>query len=301
MNQDLLDEILRCNSLPTLPGIAMQVLELVRRPDLDIREIASLIRNDPALSSKLLKTVNSSFYGLSRRVSTITQALVILGLQSVKTLALGFTLVGGLSKASPEGFDHMGYWRRSIYSAIAARTLAEALSVVHTEEAFIAALLQDIGTLAMYTALGERYASLVAGSAQHLGLLDLEDQKLGLNHAKVGRVLAEEWSLPPLLTVPIGCHHEPDQAEESLRAMSRIVHLSGLFAEVFMPDEPAKALLAARRAGKSFSTWSRKRLTRCSNRSAGPSRRWPTCLRSTSASGWISSASWRRPTRPCWT
>src|SRR4051812_31671585 len=123
MNEQLLQKIKQCTSLPSLPTIAVQVLDLAQRPDADIAEIARIISKDAALSGKILRTVNSSFYGRSQAVSTISSALVILGLQSVKTLVLGFSLVSTLSKTKSKGFKHLVYWKRSIYAATAARTL----------------------------------------------------------------------------------------------------------------------------------------------------------------------------------
>src|SRR5437899_9233018 len=120
MNDQLLQRVRQCPNLPTLPTIAMQVLDLTQRSDVDITEIARIISKDPALSSKILRTVNSSFYGRSQSISTISHALVILGLQSVKTLVLGFSLVSNLAKTKARGFKHIIYWRRSIYAATAA-------------------------------------------------------------------------------------------------------------------------------------------------------------------------------------
>src|SRR5438477_12916018 len=145
MNQQLVDCIKQCPSLPSLPSIAMQVLDLAQKADVDIAEIARIISKDPALSGKILRTVNSSFYGRSQHVSTISHALVILGLQSVKTLVLGFSLVTALKGGAVRGFKHLTYWRRSIYAATAARTLASKVRVVQQEESFLAALLMDIG------------------------------------------------------------------------------------------------------------------------------------------------------------
>src|SRR5215210_7549426 len=100
MNESLVARIRACPNLPSLPAIAMQVLELTQKADVDIAEIARIISKDAALAGKILRTVNSSFYGRSQNVSTVSHALVILGLQSVKTLVLGFSLVSNLSKGS---------------------------------------------------------------------------------------------------------------------------------------------------------------------------------------------------------
>jgi len=101
MNEKLVERIKTCPTLPSLPAIAVKVLELAQSNDADIAEIARVISSDPALSSKILKTVNSSFYARPQNVSTVSHALVILGLQSVKTLVLGFSLVSNL--AGPDG------------------------------------------------------------------------------------------------------------------------------------------------------------------------------------------------------
>lgn len=246
MNQDLLESVKKCPALPTMPTVAMQILEIARNPEVDIQDIADLVSNDPALSSKVLKTVNSSFYGLSKSVGTISQAVVILGLQSVKTLALGFSLVGGLNKTHPEGFDHMQYWRRSIYGAVASRIIAERMKLVQTEEAFLAGLLQDIGMLALYAHLESDYGRVCKEAGSHRKLAGFEAERLELDHAAVGAALTEDWSLPPMLTVPIGCHHDPDQAEDTHRPLAQVVQLSSLFAEVFMDNNEADAIQVAR-------------------------------------------------------
>src|SRR5947207_5632878 len=199
MNDKLLQRIKQCPSLPSLPSIAMQVLDLAQKADADIAEIARIISKDPALSGKILRTVNSSFYGRSQHVSTISHALVILGLQSVKTLVLGFSLVTNLTKNKSKGFKHLTYWKRSIYAATAARTIAAKTDVLQQEEAFLAALLQDIGMLVLDQVLGDEYGEIHSRVTSHGELAQAEIQALGMNHADVAGVIAEMWKLPPLL------------------------------------------------------------------------------------------------------
>src|SRR5580765_3395312 len=167
MNDQLLQRIKQCPSLPSLPSIAMQVLDLAQKSDVDIAEIARLISKDPALSGKILKTVNSAFYQRSQNVSTISHALVILGLQSVKTLVLGFSLVTNLTKNKSRGFQHLAYWKRSIFAATAARSIAARAGLVQQEEAFLAALLMDIGMLVFDQVLGEAYGAVHEKVATH--------------------------------------------------------------------------------------------------------------------------------------
>jgi diguanylate cyclase (GGDEF)-like protein len=248
MNQELVERIKQCPSLPSLPTIAMQVLDLAQKADVDIAEIARIISKDPALSTKILRTVNSSFYGRSQHVSTISHALVILGLQSVKTLVLGFSLVTNLKQSKSSGFKHIVYWKRSIYAATAARSIASKLNMVQQEEAFLAALLKDIGMLVLDQVLGERYGEIHTRVNTHSELVSAETEALGINHADAGGLLAEQWKLPPLLTTPIAYHHTPrDVKDPALRKLTELVELSGYCADVFVDEVAAKAITTVRR------------------------------------------------------
>ena len=248
MNQELIDRIRQCPSLPSLPTIAMQVLDLAQKTDVDIAEIARIISKDPALSTKILRTVNSSFYARSQNVSTISHALVILGLQSVKTLVLGFSLVTNLKNKKSNGFKHLHYWKRSIYAATAARTIAGKINIVQQEEAFLAALLEDIGMLVLDQVLGERYGEVYSKITTHPDLVQAEIDAFGLSHADAGGFLADQWKLPPLLTTPIAFHHNSANVKDpALRKMTELVELSGYCADVFVDEEAARPISTVRR------------------------------------------------------
>jgi two-component system, cell cycle response regulator len=249
MNEQIAQRIRQCNNLPSLPAIAVQVLELAQKEDADIGEIARIISKDPALSGKILRTVNSSFYARSQNVSTISHALVILGLQSVKTLVLGFSLVTNLSKTKSQGFHHVTYWRRSIYSATAARVIAQKIGVLQQEEAFLAALLNDIGMLVLDTALGDQYGCVHAQVKSHAQLMSAEQQMLGTTHAEVGGMIAAQWKLPPILTEPIAHHHTPQAVTDpQLKKLAEITWVAGLCAEVFATEDAAPAIAEVRKA-----------------------------------------------------
>src|SRR5262245_29063791 len=113
-----LENVLACPNLPTLPGVAMRVLELTRDPGTSINKIAQVVQNDPALTAKVLKTVNSSYYGLAQPCPSIARAMGILGLNTVKAIVLGFSLVDTTKRAGPDDrFDLAAYWRRAVYGA----------------------------------------------------------------------------------------------------------------------------------------------------------------------------------------
>lgn len=248
MNEQLVKKIKQCPSLPSLPAIALQVLEMAQKEHVDIAEIARIISKDPALSSKILRTVNSSFYGRSQSISTISHALVILGLQSVKTLVLGFSLVTNLAKNKAKGFKHLVYWRRSVYAATAARTLAARLQIVQQEECFLAALLMDIGMLVLDQVIGEQYGELHETITSHQQLCEAEMAGLGMTHADVSGILAEQWKLPPVLAVPMARHHGgKGNVDPGLAKLMEVVALAGRCADVFVDDQAAESIAFVRK------------------------------------------------------
>src|SRR5258706_5560388 len=249
MNDLLMHRIKQCPSLPSLPRVAIEVLNLAEDPKVALRALARIMSQDAALVAKTLKTVNSSFYGLSHKISGIDHALVVLGLEGIKTIVLGFSLVSDLKRAKPRGgFDHLAYWRRSIYAATAARVFAERFGVVMAEEAFLAALLMDIGMLALDEVLGKEYAEITDGAPSHAGLPPIEMAKLGMTHAEVAGELAIHWKLPPVLAIPIANHHRPQALEDStVKQVAHVVWLAGRCADVFVDAQPEWSLCDVRR------------------------------------------------------
>ncbi|HXE53651.1 MAG TPA: GGDEF domain-containing protein [Tepidisphaeraceae bacterium] len=243
MNEQLLNRVRQCESLPTLPAVAVQVLELVQDPDTDIPRLARLVSKDPALSSKILRTVNSSLYGRPNKISKLTQALTMLGLQTVRVLVLGFSLVRNVKNYKNRGFKPLEYWRRAIYSATAAITLAQRIHLETQEEAFVAALLMDLGMLVLDELYGEQYGRLCEKARTHSDLLKLEEQTLQVTHAEVSGALAELWALPPILATPMTFHHKPQAVEDAaLQPLTQVCYLAGRCADVFVEETAATAI-----------------------------------------------------------
>ncbi len=246
MSQTLKEKIRECKSLPTLPATALQVLRIAEDSLVGMDKLAETISTDPALSSKILLTVNSRFYGLSHKVGSIAQAVALLGLTSVKTLALGFSLINVYNKQRPKGFKYLDFWRRSMYAATAARQIAAKALPSRAEECFIAALLMDLGTLVLDQLLGDEYSDVFDRAASHGELAIIESHALGMDHSEVSGMLAEQWMLPDVLRVPISSHHAPRAVEHpELRKVSEIVWLAGLIGDMFV--EPSAPLIAGAR------------------------------------------------------
>jgi two-component system, cell cycle response regulator len=243
MNAPLLERVLSCPNLPSLPGVAVKVLSLTRDPNVSLTTIAQTVQADPALAVRVLKTVNSSYYGLASPCPSIMRAMTMLGLNTVKAIVLGFSLVEstrgcGLS----DGEDMAGYWRRAAYSATAARSIALAARCCDPEEAFIGALVQDIGVLACLASLKNEYRAVLAQRrSDHDEAAAVETMVLGFDHQHVGRLLSEKWRLPPQIVECVANHHNPARCSPAYEKLVRCVHLGGLVASTLtVPDHAIK-------------------------------------------------------------
>lgn len=237
-----IDQVLACKALPSLPGVAVEVLALTRDPNVPLEKIAAVIQTDAALTAKVLKTVNSSYYGLAQKCATLNRAIGFLGVKTVKSLVLGFSLVDSTRSVEGAGFDLTEYWRRGIYSATAARLIASITGATDPDEAFTACLFQDIGMLACFASMGREYdAILTAAPISHNALSGFERKELGFDHCECGARFAEKWNLPAQHVETIRSHHDPDSAPENFRDLVRVVALSNLVAEVARAELPGQA------------------------------------------------------------
>ncbi len=243
MNETLLKKILADPNLPTLPGNAAEVVQLCRHGDVPMDQLARVICRDPALALKVLHTVNSAAYGLRNQVTTISHALVLLGMETVKSVALSFTLVGSLKDVRGQDFDPTPIWQRSLISAVSARSIALKMGGAQSEEAFLAGLLQDMGILALIQTLGSPYIDLLRKVGDTSARLhEVEQKYLKLDHTQVGEALAEKWNLPPVLTLPIRFHEQPEVATGEGQRTALAVALGNKAAVPFLARD-AKAPL----------------------------------------------------------
>lgn len=251
LKQDAIEDILDCPTLPSLPAVAVRVIELTRDDNVSLDELALTIQNDQGLASKVLRTVNSSYYGLREKCGTIRKALVVLGLNAVKSLALGFSLVEALKTPPDEEdpFDYLAYWRRGLYTGVGARSVAAAARCREADEAFLAGLLQDVGMFAMMEGLGREYLDvyLAAGGRDHRKLAGAELEAFELTHAEIGAMLTNRWRLPDDLVVPVRYHENASAAPKEHATIARAVALGNIAHDVLTDEEPAKAVAAFRR------------------------------------------------------
>lgn len=255
MSHASIDRILACPSLPTLPVVALRVLELTAKRDVSLRELASVIENDPAIATKVLRTVNSSYYSLSRRCGSIQQALAFLGLQTVKALVLGFSLARSIDGGGDDevAFDYLAYWRRSLFSAAAAREIALLARRCDPDEAFVAALVEDLGMVALWHAYGDRYLQVIdLAKGDHRRLAAIEQRTLEIDHALVGAEMLARWRFPEEIATAVRCHHRSADADASASALARTVELAGTAASVLCSRSPETDLSRFRREGQEW-------------------------------------------------
>lgn len=232
----VLERLQRCTNFPSPPPVALKVIELAQDPNTDLRIVADTCSGDPAIAAKIMKIANSALYASRRQSTNLRQALIVLGLNATLTLALSFTLVTGLRRDPPKGFDFLAYWRRAILGATWGKLLASELNQPFAEEVFISALLQDIGMLAIDRILPDTYQDISPLQLDHQKLAQHEINQLGADHASIGGWLLESWNMPEQLSLAVTHSHdvEANTIESNRRMYVRVVAMSGQLADAWL-------------------------------------------------------------------
>ncbi len=222
--------ILNIGSLPTLPRVAIEVISMANDPQVSIKEIASVISRDPSLSARVLKVANSAFYGLTQRVASIQLALVILGLNRVKNLVIGVSVLKTFPiKPGIPTFDREKFWEHSAGCGQISKILAGLLGYEMDGEEFVAGLLHDIGKIALDQFFHDEFVEVIDLTFREgVPMIEAEKKVLSITHAEIGSWLAEKWKLPLSLVEAIAYHHEPRKAVLNL-TLTSLVRLSDLF------------------------------------------------------------------------
>ncbi len=222
----------RIEGLPTLPTILAQMNRMMLDPKTTAKDMAQLIASDPTVTARILKVVNSAFYGFPSRISTVSHAIVILGFNTVKSIVLSATVFDafGDKGKGDEGFRREDFWRHSLACGAASKVIARHAGEATLEEFFIAGLLHDVGKVAMDHCLHEDFVAIRADvKARGVLIREAEEARLGVNHAEVGGWLFEQWKLNKGLVRAVACHHNPVLADEHMKAAS-VVHLGDILA-----------------------------------------------------------------------
>lgn len=216
------DKIEQIDSIPTIPVVVRKLLKTVDSPSISLGEIGEIITKDQALTARLLKMVNSPIYGFPGRISSVSQALILLGLNVVKGMLLSISVFEMMEKTM------VGLWEHSLCTAIAARAIAIKKGLKDPEEVMVSALLHDIGKVALKIKFPEEYEKALSISDREEKLIrESEETVFSISHAEVGGWLTEKWYFPRSLTEPIAYHHRPILSKQAPERTA-LVHVADI-------------------------------------------------------------------------
>jgi len=225
--------------LASLPEAYMRVKRVLDDPDSGLMELTEALSTDPAMTARLLRVVNSPFYGFNRRVDTVYRAVNVLGMRQAHDLVLVWAIGSAFANVQFTVIPMQAFWHRSVATAIAARALAKSQRFVDAERLFIEGLLADIGHLVLYTTLpGQAIKARQESQRSGRPLAEVERELIGCDFAEIGAELVVTWDLPPTFREPIACQGNPELASEH-PLEAAIVHVSTALAASL--DDPSSA------------------------------------------------------------
>ena len=216
MGKTTLEEIImRIDELPAIPALVMKALELIDDPRSQVSQLAEVLSSDQSLTAKILKLANSAYYSFPRKISTITDAIVILGFSTLKSLVIAASTYNFLNKeVEGYGLDEGELWKHSLSCAMTARLIAKRVRFRSPETAFVAGLLHDIGKMVLNYYMKEEFEQVIKYVTENNVPFSVAEREIiGFDHAEVGSKVAEKWNFPAELVNAIRYHHEPLKVE----------------------------------------------------------------------------------------
>ncbi len=238
-------ELIKPTDLPAPPQAALQIIRACAREEVTSSEISDIAETNPALTAELLRVANSPLYGISREVTSISNAVAVLGLRALRNLVLCISIHDAINKEAIPGFDAEVFWEDSLRRAIVARQLA-ALVKQDADECFTAGLLQDFGLLILFYLHPEQtgeWKKLRCLSPSER--LQQEQAIFSVTHTEIGKKLTDFWELPESLGIAIGGHHAHIYSDSKQGPLSAILQAADWINSVFITNNPSQALSAA--------------------------------------------------------
>lgn len=235
------------DKLPSLPEICLRASEQLEDDSVRVQQIGETVQNDAAISSRILRMVNSVYYGLPNHVSSIAQAVALLGRQRLKQILIGSVLSSVFQRKPGVDFPAQEFWQHSIKTAIIARKLAEDIEdIAEPESLFTAGILHDIGQLIMLDkAYEEMKETRKIAEEKRISVVEAETEIIGLNHAEVGAALIRHWGLPEVLSESVAEHHSLEHHGNYPEA-AHVLYLANQLAEHVPPldDDETRDILS---------------------------------------------------------
>lgn len=220
--------------LPSLPNVVAEVLHSFENENIAVTTLANTIANDQALVARVMRVANSPFFGLSGQVGTIFEAISVLGFNNLRGLVTAAAFINTFPQVSKR-FDWTSYWRHSIATAVCAKVLARRVGL-NPETAFTAGLLHDIGKLVMGVYFPESFTRMVeVEKISTVEALLAERAEIGLDHAELGREIANRWHFPDAIREAIGQHHLPEKADKEIN-LCDVIYIANLFSHALGTD-----------------------------------------------------------------
>ncbi len=225
--EEIKKKVYDISDLPTLPDVLIRTNKLLEDPDTLLADLTKVIEEDQSITSKILRIVNSAFYGFSGKIKTISQAVIILGFNTVRNIMVSLSIIGTFPKDGDlELFDPMKFWQHSVGCGTIAKFLGEKVGIDQPDEAFVAGLLHDLGKNIFAQFFKEDFfEALKMAYEKNILLFEAEEEVLGSNHALVGQYLGKRWRLPANLVDTIRFHHDPSHSKID-QDLTSIVHIA---------------------------------------------------------------------------
>lgn len=246
----VLDRIHRAEDLPTIPHVVAKLLELCRDTEASAIDLAAVIGQDASLSTRVLKVVNSAFYGRRDPVASLRQAVVVLGSKAIQSVVLSTSVVKMLSTSGGGSFDYLTFWEDSLRRGVTAKLLGKAAPGATLHDAMLCGLIMDIGTMGLAHCFPTEYAKVTRLRAKgQLDSRELERAVFGIDHCEVGEAMARSWRFPDVMCQVIRHHHEPAAPEVSAEhhAMVQLGALAFDIAAIYRHVQQVDQMEAIRR------------------------------------------------------
>lgn len=220
---DLVSGVVR---LVSLPEVCIRVNEMLEDPLVSASDIGKVISQDTGLTARLLKIVNSAFYGFPSRIETVSRAVTVIGLRELRGLVLAASAVEAFSKIPNDILNMVRFWRHSVYCGVVAQLLAERCHVLHSERLFVAGMLHDIGKLILCHRMPDEMRNYLQLAEQDARPgYEIEQEIFGFDHADVGGELMRVWQMPMTLISAVQHHHLPQDADDAVMDVC-LVHIA---------------------------------------------------------------------------
>jgi putative nucleotidyltransferase with HDIG domain len=226
MNEALKQYVQNITKLPTIPVTAQEIMRMIGDENATVDKLEKIISNDPAISAKILSVANSAFFGVGVKTNKLSNAIMRIGFNNVKNIALGISLMTVLgSRDADKPFDYQRLFNHSVTVGFTARLIAKEVGVSAGEEIIMNGLLHDIGYLVLNRFFPGNYKKVMDLFRQQGSLLDAEKKVLEFDHCEIGLWLAEKWGLPGGVCDAVAFHHSPSSATRHKKMVS-VIHLA---------------------------------------------------------------------------